>query len=111
VSCIAGKPAGARRSPGPQAKVLSGLTVAVAPLQLLLWVAIELSVGWIPALVDTGSRFSCVWAGVAQFLYLMNEPCSFTCSVTCPLADRQRCQVTNAVELRVKLLSFALSRV
>ena len=93
----------------PEAEVLSGLKkVAAAPLDPLLWVALEFRVGRIPALVDTGAQFSCVRADVAEFLYLMNEPCSFTaCSVTCALADGQRCHVTNAVKLRAKLLSFS----
>ena len=47
-------------------------------------------------------------ADVAEFLYLMGEPCSFTsCSVECALADRQRCHVTNAVNLHPKLISFS----
>jgi len=36
------------------------------------------------------------------------EPCVFTsCSMTCLLVDGQRCEVTEAVKLHVKLLSFS----
>jgi len=38
----------------------------------------------------------------------MEEPCVFTsCSVTCLLPDGQRCEVTDAVKLHIKLLSFS----
>jgi hypothetical protein len=58
-----------------------------------------------PILVDTGAQFSCVWADVAEFLYLMGEACSFTsCLVTCALVDGQQCDVTDAVSLHIKLL-------
>ena len=64
--------------------------------------------GKVPALVDTGAQFSCVRADVAESLYLTGEPCSFTaCSVNCLLADDQRCDVTDKVNLHVKLLSFS----
>jgi hypothetical protein len=60
-----------------------------------------------PALVDTGAQFSCIRADIAEFLYLMGEPSNFTaCSVSWVLADGQRRQVTNAMNTRVKLLSF-----
>ena len=64
--------------------------------------------GKVPALVDTGAQFSCVRADVAESLYLNGEPCAFTaCSVNCLLADGRRCDVTDAVNLHVKLLSFS----
>ena len=63
------------------------------PFHALLWVHLQLKVGKVPALVDTGAQFSCVRADVAEFLYLMGEPCSFTSSsVECALADGQRCR-------------------
>lgn len=64
--------------------------------------------GKVAALVDTGAEFSCVRADVAEFLSLTGEPCTFTaCSVNCLLADGQRCDVTDAVNLHVKLLSIS----
>jgi hypothetical protein len=46
--------------------------------------------------------------GLSEFFYLMEEPCVFSaCSVPCVLADGQRCEVTDAVKLHVKLLSFS----
>jgi len=69
---------------------------------------LELRVGKIPALVDTGAQFSCVRSDVAEFLYLTEEPCSFlSSSVVCVLADGRRCEINNAVKLHVKLLSFS----
>jgi hypothetical protein len=57
-------------------------------------------------LIDTGTQFSCIRSDVAEFLYLMEEPCVFTsCSLMCLLADGQRCEVTDAVRLHVKILS------
>jgi hypothetical protein len=74
----------------------------------LLWVVLEFRTGKVPALVDTGAQFSCIHADVAEFLFLMGEPSTFTaCSVRCALADGQWCQVTNAMTLCVKLLSFS----
>ena len=73
-----------------------------------LWVNLELKVGKVPALINTGAQFSCIRSDVAEFLNLRGEPCVFTsCSVTCLLADGQRCEVTGSVKLHVKLLSFS----
>jgi hypothetical protein len=72
-----------------------------------LWVNLELKVGKFSGLVDTGAQISCIRSDVAEFLDLREEPCVFAkCSVTCFLADGQRCEVTEAVKLHVKLLSF-----
>ena len=74
----------------------------------LLWVVLEMKTGKVPALVDTGAQFSCIRADVAEFLFLMGEPSKFVqCLVSCALADGQRCQITDAVKLLVKLLSFS----
>jgi hypothetical protein len=104
-----GKRAGTRRPACPRAKILSGLKrVAAVPMDPLLWVVLELKTGKVPVLVDTGAQFSCVRADVAEFLYLVGEPSTFAaCSVSCVLDDGQRCQVTNAMTLHVKLLSFS----
>ena len=93
----------------PRARTLSGLKrITATPFQPLLWVPLELKVGKVPALIDTGAQFSCVRADVAEFLFHMDEPCSFTqCAVVCALADGQRCHVTDAVNLHAKLLSFS----
>jgi hypothetical protein len=73
-----------------------------------LLVNLELKVGKVPALIDTGAQFSCIRSDVAEFVNVREEPCVFTsCSVTCLLADGQRCEVTEAVKLHVKLLSFS----
>jgi hypothetical protein len=73
-----------------------------------LWVMLELHVGKVPVLIDTGAQFSYVRSDVAEFLYLRGEPCTFTtCSVTYLLADGCRCKVTDAVKLHVKRLSFS----
>jgi hypothetical protein len=63
--------------------------------------------GEIPAVIDTGTQFSCVRADVAEYLYLCGESCVFTpCAVTCILADGKKGQVSNAAKLHVGLLSF-----
>jgi len=73
-----------------------------------LWVNLELKVGKVTALIDTGAQFSCIRSDVAEFLKLREEPFVVTsCCVTCLLADGQRCEVTEAAKLHVKLLSFS----
>jgi hypothetical protein len=82
--------------------------ITAAPRDSLLWVTLKLKVGKIPALVDTGAQFSCVTSGVAEFLYLTGESRDFkSCALSCLLADGRRCQITDAVRLHVKLLSFS----
>jgi hypothetical protein len=82
--------------------------MVVVSCDSLLWVPLEFKVGKVPALIDTGAQFSYVCTDVAELLYLMGEPCVFIlCWVTCALADGQRCQVTNAVRLLIRLLSFS----
>jgi len=90
-------------------KVVSGLRkISAVPRGSPLWVNLELKVGKVPALIDTGAQFSCIRSDVAEFLYLREEPCLFTsCSMTCLLADGQRCKVTDAAKLHMKLLSFS----
>jgi hypothetical protein len=81
--------------------------VTALPLDPLLWVALEFRTGKVLALVDTGAQFSCIRAGLAEFLFLMGESSTFSaCSLSCVLADGQRSQVTNAMNTRVRLLSF-----
>ena len=81
--------------------------IAAVPPNTPLWVMLELQVGQVPALVDTGAQFSCVRSDVAEYLYLKGEPCSFaSCSLSCLLADGSKCEVNNAVKLHVKLLNF-----
>jgi hypothetical protein len=82
--------------------------IAAAPRDSPLWVTLNLKVGQIPALIDTGAQFSCVRTDVAEFLYLTGEPCEFRSSaLSCLLADGRRCLITDAVMLHVKLLSFS----
>jgi len=69
---VAGKGAVARRSTGPRAGILSGLRkVTAVPRDAPLWVALEIKVDRVPALIDTGAQFSCIRSDVAQFLYRM----------------------------------------
>jgi hypothetical protein len=93
---------------GPQTKCLSSLQrIVVVPLDLPLRVMLELKVGKVPELVDTGAQFSYVHSHVAEFLYPAREPCDFSlCSMVCLIADRTRSEVTDAVKLHVTLLSF-----
>jgi hypothetical protein len=67
----------------------------------------EFKIVKVPALIDNGAQFSCIRSDVAEFRYLMEEPCVFTsCSVTCLLAEGQRIEDTDTVRLHVKILSF-----
>ena len=71
-------------------------------------ILLDFKMGKVPALIGTGSEFSCVRSDLAEYLYLMGEPCIFTLSsVTCLLADGQRSEVRDAVKLHVKMLSFS----
>jgi hypothetical protein len=102
----AGKREAARESFGPRAKPIRSFRKDVAvPADAPLWVMLQLKVGKIPALIDTGAQFSCMRSDVAEFLYLTGETCVFyLCSVFCILADGTRCEVTDAVKLHVRLL-------
>jgi hypothetical protein len=74
----------------------------MGPCDFPLWVGVQLKVGKVLALIDTGAQFSCIRVDVAEFAYLMGEPCHFkSCSVVCSLANGQRCEVTDAVKLHV----------
>jgi len=78
------------------------------PSETPLWIQVNLRVGEVPALIDTGAQFSCIRAEVLEFLFSRGEPCKFRrCSVSCTLADRTRCEVREAINLRVKLSGFA----
>ena len=57
-------------------------------------------------MVDTGAQFSCVRSDVIEYLHLTGEPCSFSmCYLNCLLADGTKGQISDAVRLRVGLLS------
>ena len=59
------------------------------------------------ALVDTGAQFSCIRSDVIEYLYHRGERCVFSsCSIGCLLADGKRIHISDAVSLRVGLLSF-----
>ena len=82
--------------------------IVAIPSEAPLWVMLELKRGKIPALVDTGAQFSCIRVDVAEYLYLMGEPCVFgSCSVRCVLADGTRCELKDVVKLRVKLIGYS----
>jgi len=71
-------------------------------------VDLRLKVGTLPALIDTGTQFSCFRIDVAEFVHLMGQPCHFkSCSMVCSLANGQRCDVTDAVKLHVKFMPFS----
>ena len=73
---VAGKRATVRRSTGHRTKFLSGLRkITAVPRDSPLWVTLELKVGTVPALIDTGTQFSCIRSDVAEFVYLREEPC------------------------------------
>jgi hypothetical protein len=92
-----------------RSKVLGCLKkIAAVPPDTPLWVMLELQLGKVPALVDTGAQFSCVRSDMAEYLYLRGEPCSFTSSsVSCLLVDGSRSEVKEAVKLHVKLSNFS----
>ena len=105
----AGKRAAARRSVGTLTKFVKSLhKVTAVTTQSPLWVMLDLKVGKVPTLIDTGAQFSCVRSEVVEYLYLIGESCEFlSCSVLCTLADGTLCRVKDAVKLHVKLLKFA----
>jgi hypothetical protein len=54
--------------------------------------------------VHSSLAFDWMW----QFLYWREKSSVFTsCTVTCLLADGQRCEIIDVVKLHVKLLSFS----
>ena len=104
-----GKRADAQWSVGPRAGTVSVLReVAATPPATLLWVGLNLKIRKIPALVDTGAQFSCVRSEVIDYLYHRGERCTFApCTMSCFLADGSKAQVSDAVRLHVRLLSFS----
>jgi hypothetical protein len=103
-----GKHAGAGRPVGTRANPLGGIGgITPGHRDPLLWATIDLTTGRVPALVDTGVQLSCTRADVAEFLFLMGEPATFTeCAVSCGLADGQRCQVMNAIHISQAALIY-----
>jgi hypothetical protein len=64
-----GKRAGARRTCGRRADLLSGLKrVSDGSRDLPLWVDLQLMIG--TALIDTGAQLTCFRVDVAEFIYL-----------------------------------------
>jgi len=63
-----------RWSVAPRAGTVSALRkVAATPPAPLLWVGLNLKIGKIHALVDTGAQFSCVRSDVINYLYHRRE--------------------------------------
>jgi len=98
-----------RRSVAPRAGTVGALRkVAATPPAPLLWVGLNLKIGNIPALVDTGTQFSCVRSEVIDYLYHRGERCTFfPCTLSCLLSDGSKIQVSDAVSLHVRLLSLS----
>jgi hypothetical protein len=68
----------------------------------------EFQFGIIPTLVDTGAQFSCIREDVVEHFRRKGYPHEFSsCRMMCITADGIRSTVTEAVKLRVKLLSFS----
>jgi hypothetical protein len=95
----------------PRARTLSALLkVESRPRDPSLRVELQLRFGKVPALIDKGAQFSCILQFVAEFVYSMGEPCVFrVCSVLCYLTDGRKCNVTDAVDVHVRLLTFIRS--
>ena len=79
-----GKRAGARRSRDLRANCLTILhNITSVPPDSPLWFMLELTVGKIPALVDTGAQLSCILSDVVEYLYFTEEPCKYLqCAVS-----------------------------
>ena len=92
-----------QRSVAPRAGTVSALRkVAATPPAPLLLVGLNLKIGKIPALVDTGAQFSCVRSDVIDYVYRRGERCTFfPCTLSCLLADSSKAQVSDAVRLHV----------
>jgi hypothetical protein len=69
---------------------------------------LDLKIGKVPALADTGAQFSCVRSDVIEYLYLRGEAYTFfPCTLPCFLPDGSKAQVNDAMRLHVRLLSFS----
>jgi hypothetical protein len=108
--CIFGKQAIAQRRVGPRQFVLSGLPKVTAATSIVpLWVMLEFKTGNMPAFVDTGAQFSCVRSDVIEFIYMRGKLCTFfSFSVSCFQTDGQRSELTDAVKINIKILSFIM---
>ena len=98
-----------RRSVARRAGTVSALlnVVATKPATLL-WVGLNMKLGKIPTLVDTGPQFSCVRSNVIHYLYHRGERYKFVpCNLSCLLAENSKAQVSKAVRLPVRLLSLS----
>jgi hypothetical protein len=73
-----------------------------------LQIGLQVGSGIIPALVDTGSQFSCVRSDVLEFLKCSDVYCkSSPCDVSCILANGSVCRVEEKVSLHAKLSGFS----
>jgi hypothetical protein len=94
---------------GPWAKILGGFKrVQKSARELPLWMMAEFQVGKISTLVDTVAQFSCIREDVVEHFRRKGYPHKVSsCRMMCIMADGNRSTVTEAVKLRVKLLSFS----
>ena len=82
--------------------------VTAVPPAPLLWVDLEVAVGRIPVLVDTGSQFSCLRTHVVEYLHMRSQPSKFSeCTLPYMLADGTRTKISDLVTLHVRLLNFS----
>jgi len=95
---------------GPRADNVSALRKVDSKLpNPLLWVGLNLKIGIIAALVETGAKLSCVRSEVIDYVYHRGERSKFfSFNLKCLLADGSKAQATDAVGLRVRLLLFLL---
>ena len=69
---------------------------------------LDLKIGKVPALIDTGAQLSCMRSDVVEFIGSSRELCTFKeCLMSCLLADGTRSEITRAVEVRIKLLEYS----
>jgi len=74
----------------------------------LLWVHLKFRDVRVPAIVDTGSQFSCIRVDVIKYVHLTGHPSFvFSCDINYLLVESTKGHVTNAVKLHFGLLSFS----
>jgi len=82
--------------------------VTAVPPAPLLWVDLEVAVGRIPVLVDTGAQFSCLRTDVVEYLHMRGQASKFSeCTLLCMLAVGTRTKISDSVTLHVRLLNFS----
>jgi hypothetical protein len=77
------------------------------PRKPSLWVKLNVKVGEVPSLVDTGAQFSCIRRDVMRTLSELGVKAEMgSCRLSCHLANGLRCEIKETVQLHFLIGMF-----